>query len=89
MLHTNQAIQYMKGFDQCPMCGGIRLRIESHYIADVCYVTCKMCGLNLPLDIEALPGESEVDFHNRCLEVARRKWNKRATEGNNNVESNL
>jgi transcription elongation factor Elf1 len=89
MLQTTQYKYHMRGFKPCPMCGSIQIRVESYYGAGACYVMCRKCGLSLPLDIEALLGEDVNNYHDRCMVVARPKWNHRATEVCDDVEDDM
>jgi predicted RNA-binding Zn-ribbon protein involved in translation (DUF1610 family) len=89
MLQTTQYKYHMRGFKQCPICGSIQIRVESYRSAEVCYVMCRKCGLSLPLDIDVLLGEDENNYHDRCMVVARPKWNHRATEVCDDVEDDM
>jgi transcription elongation factor Elf1 len=80
MISTTQYKDHWKKFSQCPMCGAIKITIETHMISNDCYVVCGNCGLNLPVEIEAMENETPREYHKRCIDLVRHKWNTRATE---------
>lgn len=80
MISTTQYKYHWKKFSQCPICGCIRITIETHLQSNDVYVICNNCGLNLPVEIEAFENETPREYHNRCIDVVRHKWNTRATE---------